>query len=105
MSKRNCKYCDDELYNDWLSSIEGEFCSHTCALLWKQNKTIVDLHRRIAELEQALKKISNPVFALQNEASARGDALNGSVAIQLSNDPEFLKDIARKALNSTTGTT
>ena len=59
------------------------------------------LKLRVEELERALQKISDTISVFQTEADAQGDALNICVAMQLSRDPEFLKDIARKALNST----
>ena len=49
------------------------------------------------ELVEALNKISNPIFYLRKEAESSGGTLNG-FAVQLSNDANYLKGIARTAL-------
>ncbi|MAE82814.1 MAG: hypothetical protein CMB80_08780 [Flammeovirgaceae bacterium] len=47
---------------------------------------------------QALERIANPVKYMQAEAEREGNELNGAMAFQLSNDPEYLKRIAELAL-------
>lgn len=47
----------------------------------------------------ALAKIANPIKWLQIDAENQGAKLNGSVAVQLSKDPEYLRSIAETALN------
>jgi hypothetical protein len=39
-----CKQCKDELFGDWLTSQDGEFCNHNCNSIWT-------LKQRNAELE------------------------------------------------------
>lgn len=45
----------------------------------------------------ALKEIINPVHYMQ-ERLQKGESLNGLMAIQLAKDPEYLRNIAKKAL-------
>lgn len=47
----------------------------------------------------ALAEISNPIQYLQVKAASEGASLNGTIAVQLSNDPGYLKGIAESALN------
>ncbi len=47
---------------------------------------------------EALKRIANPIEFMQREAKQNGDELNGRAAILLSNDAQYLKDIAKEAL-------
>lgn len=49
-------------------------------------------------LRAALEEIANPIAAFQRKAKAEGAKVNGSMAVMLSNDPGYLKEIARKAL-------
>jgi len=49
---------------------------------------------------EALEKIANPLKHLQYEAMQKGEQLNGVMAIQLSNDANWLKSIATTALNN-----
>ncbi len=49
-------------------------------------------------LQEALEKIENPIKWLQIEAEKNGYELNGDMAIQTSNDANYLKGIARTAL-------
>jgi len=58
------------------------------------------LTRKVGELERALKDISNPMFMFNAQAAARGDRVDIGVAMRLSNDPEFLRELARKATNT-----
>lgn len=55
-----------------------------------------DKHR-IAKLEQALKDIVAPIAAMRRNLP-EGAKLNGGAAVSLSNDANYLREIARKAL-------
>lgn len=62
------------------------------------------LQERVAALESRLKTavggltaITNPVKHMRDELS-EGEQLNGRMALQISKDPEYLKDIAAKTL-------
>ena len=50
---------------------------------------------RIAE--QALRDIVDPINAMKRDTED-GYELNGKIAYELSNDPNYLKDVASKAL-------
>jgi hypothetical protein len=47
---------------------------------------------------EALENIASPIAYLQAEAKKNGAVLDGSKAVELSNDPNFLKQIAEKAI-------
>ena len=51
------------------------------------------------KLYAALKRIANPIDSIKKE----GLKLNGNVAIQLADDANYLKDIAKKALKCLEG--
>lgn len=46
----------------------------------------------------ALKKIARPIDYLQDEATKAGGKLDGRMAMQLANDADWLKSIAKSAL-------
>jgi len=46
----------------------------------------------------ALQSIANPVAAMQKEADAAGDKLDGLMAVTIAKDPHYLREIARKAI-------
>ena len=48
----------------------------------------------------ALEKIANPIKYLQDEAEKEGAKLNGYMAVEISKDVNFYRDIARKALEN-----
>lgn len=48
---------------------------------------------------EALKRIVNPIEFMQRGAKQNGDKLNGRAAILLSNDAQYLKDIAKETLS------
>jgi hypothetical protein len=54
--------------------------------------------KEIARLRAALEDIANPLEKLRKEAAARGARLDGIAAVMLSDDPNWLKQKARKAL-------
>ena len=60
-------------------------------------KKVAELENDKRELVEVLNKISNPIFYLRKEAESFGGTLNG-FAVQLSNDANYLKGIARTAL-------
>ena len=63
------------------------------------------LRRLRAELEEciaALEKIANPISAMKR-ALPVGATLNGAMATTLSNDPNYLKEIAKAALAARKG--
>ena len=49
---------------------------------------------------QALKDIVDPISGIKRTLTL-GEQLNGQMAILLSNDPNYLKEIARNALKDT----
>lgn len=49
-------------------------------------------------LREALERIADPLGSLQKEAEAKGNRLNGPVAIQIANDAKWLSSIAEAAL-------
>ena len=49
-------------------------------------------------MREALEEIADPIRAMRRNAEAQGRRLEGGVAYVLSNDPGYLKEIARKAL-------
>lgn len=51
-----------------------------------------------SQYKEALEKIAHTVDYLQKEAEREGFRLNGQMAIQLSNDPNYLKKIAIDAI-------
>ena len=59
--------------------------------------------KRIMELEKALKKIANPIPYMRKEAESSGCALDGMMAIRLSEDPHYYREIAQKAIDALLG--
>lgn len=53
---------------------------------------------RLKELEEALRNIADPIPYLEREAREQGAHLNGSMAVMLSTDHNFLRSIAKNAL-------
>ena len=58
----------------------------------------MDLEKKYEILKKALEEISEPVLFLQKEAKLQGCILDGSYAAMISQDANYLKDIAKKAL-------
>jgi hypothetical protein len=58
--------------------------------------------RTVAELFEALENIAQPIKYMQKKAEREGCRLNG-MAVHLSQDAEYLKDIARAAIAKATG--
>jgi hypothetical protein len=61
---------------------------------------IEQLRAKNEKLRRSLERIANPISALQARAKAEGCLLNGAMAVSLSNDAGYLKDIARSALEA-----
>lgn len=58
-----------------------------------------DMWREIAsKYKKALERIADPVRFLQEEAEREGMVLDGTMAYQLTNDPRYLRNIAKEAL-------
>ena len=60
------------------------------------------LRAELAECIVALEKIANPISAMKR-ALPVGATLNGAMATTLSNDPSYLKEIAKAALAARKG--
>ena len=60
------------------------------------------LESELAECIAALEKIANPISAMKR-ALPVGATLNGAMATTLSNDPNYLKEIAKAALAARKG--
>lgn len=54
---------------------------------------------RIARLEEALESIADPIAYMRKAAKASGSTLNGMIAMQMANDANWLKEVARIALS------
>jgi len=61
-------------------------------------KMLIDGKTELEFAIQALEDIANPIGALQRYAEKQGRKLDGHVAVQLSNDPGYLKGMASDAL-------
>ncbi len=58
------------------------------------------LGKRIVQLESGLDEIINPILYMQRRADASDEyVLDGMWAVKLSNNPGYLQDIARRALD------
>lgn len=57
------------------------------------------LTAELAECISALKKIANPIDAMQRELPD-GARLNGAMATALANDPNYLRDVAKTILQN-----
>lgn len=57
------------------------------------------LRAEIERLRAALTEIENPIAAMKQRAEAEGGRLNTPMALQMSNDPNYLKQIAKVALS------
>lgn len=56
------------------------------------------IEERLKIAIKALQDISDPIAALERNLK-KGERLNGMAAVQLSNDPYYLRKIAEKALS------
>lgn len=58
-----------------------------------------DMWREIAsKYKKALERIADPVRFLQEKAEREGRVLDGMMAYQLTNDPRYLRNIAKEVL-------
>lgn len=66
------------------------------------NFGLIDSNNKLAEdnkrLRGGLEKICNPIAYLKKQAEMEGATIIGEFALRLANDPNYLRDIARKAL-------
>lgn len=60
---------------------------------------IASLEAENRRLREALQHIADPIKYLQQKADAEGTVVNGTQAVAMSKDPEYLKQIARAALS------
>ena len=56
------------------------------------------LHHENRRLTDALTSIAFPIAHLQGEAAKEGSTIDGNYAMQISNDPAYLKQLAQNAL-------
>lgn len=63
----------------------------------KELAEIQDRDKRLGEMAEALDRIANPLKWMQKDLK-EGYALNGQMAVELSNNPAHLKNIAEIAL-------
>ena len=68
----------------------------------QQAAEVERLRAELAECIAALEKIANPIGAMKR-ALPVGATLNGAMATTLSNDPNYLKEIAKAALAARKG--
>jgi hypothetical protein len=54
-------------------------------------------------MEAALRKISDPLSYLKKDAENNGCVLDGPIAIMLIKDPNYYREIAKKAINDLLG--
>ena len=69
---------------------------------WVRWGDVERLRAELAECIVALEKIANPISAMKR-ALPVGATLNGAMATTLSNDPNYLKEIAKAALAARKG--
>ena len=69
---------------------------------WVRYTDVESLRAELAECIVALEKIANPISAMKR-ALPVGATLNGAMATTLSNDPNYLKEIAKAALAARKG--
>lgn len=50
-------------------------------------------------MKEALEEIVNPIWFMQDRAEKEGNKIDGMYAITLDKDPNYLKGIAKKALD------
>ena len=104
-------FCSDE----YLKSLRAELAELRDACAEKQRcidssvaaqraflAEIDGLRAELAECIAALEKIANPISAMKR-ALPVGATLNGAMATTLSNDPSYLKEIAKAALAARKG--
>ena len=93
---RGDNLADSEWWQDYIRSELGRAHDFYQSQVSAIQPTAPDA--RVVALREALDNIAHPVKYLESCAKEAGDKLNGGAAIALSKDPQFLRDIARKAL-------
>lgn len=74
---------------------ESEFNDYN-EIIYERDK----LKEQNEKLKEGLEKIQNPVLYLQKQAEASGAKMDGLMAVALSKDCEWLKNIAYETLKS-----
>jgi len=93
--------------NDYMDGV-GDVLrqDHDGETLWAAAQRVMSecdrLRAELAECIVALEKIANPISAMKR-ALPVGATLNGAMATTLSNDPNYLKEIAKAALAARKG--
>lgn len=65
-----------------------------------KSKKLTKQQLYIQKLENALERISDPIYWMRLDAEQQGYKLDGHAAFSLSNDPAYLRDIAKRALDT-----
>ena len=68
-------------------------------VLVEQRDEIARLRAEVERLREGLEDIVHPIVKLKQEADRSGVKLSGVAALSISNDANYLKNIARAALN------
>ena len=84
---------EDELQANALLIADAGNTAQKCGLLPSE------LLQQRDELREALKNIANPIAYMESRLQ-EGERLNGMMALQLGNSPEYLKGIAEQALKN-----
>lgn len=88
--------------NDYMDGV-GDVLrqDHDGETLWAAAQRVMSecdrLRAELAECRAILEKIADPVHAMQRELP-EGARLNGAMAVALSNDPNYLKGLAKAGL-------
>ncbi|TBG78573.1 hypothetical protein ELG76_03945 [Rhizobium leguminosarum] len=70
-------------------------------LIEQSNAVVTAQMEELSRLRAALREILDPISGMRARMNvADGEALNGPMAIGLSNNPNYLKEIARAALSN-----
>ena len=84
---------EDELQSNAILIIDAGNTAQKCGMLPSE------LLKQNEELREALKNIANPIAYMESRLQ-EGERLNGMMALQLGNSPEYLKGIAEQALKN-----
>lgn len=91
-----------KLREDLAESGDGDSWREACIRVAKELEERVALNKNLQEqvdnYKKALEKIKEPIKFFRAEAEATGCKLDGMMAIQLSDNANYLKEIAEKAL-------
>lgn len=78
--------------------LRGQINLHYGGGFTEADITALARQNTIDRLTEALDEIANPFKYMQLRAEKEGASINGMMAMQIEKDPEYLKSIARKAL-------